>query len=189
LEQRVILNDIREALGGNENHPDCYSSVFGRELNPSVKWLVEERVSRPALDKEDPLDHLVKAAPASIRKWMIRMANLADGSAAGQTLVDPAAIQDRIAVHRKANPTWKVTPSKKGKSGWLVLTAGLFRMISGIGIEEISRRIGCGESSVFRYLQDHGLLLQTNEEYAHHAEQITHESLKACYGDSRYRRA
>jgi REP element-mobilizing transposase RayT len=181
LTGEAIAKEIRGVLGAQQSDPDSYSLVFGDGMDHSIKWLVDQRLSNPLIE-EDQLDHLVNSAPTAIRKWMTRKALLADGTSAGQTLVDPSVILERIAKHRETNPGWQVKPARKEKSGWIVLTAGLFRMISGISVEEVSRRLSCGESSTSRYIHDHAILLQTDEEYAQYAARIAHESLRHCFG-------
>jgi hypothetical protein len=167
--------------------PSLYNSAFSTGEPDFTPWVVEQRLLNRQTG-EDPLDFLIRASPDKTRKWMARQAFLADGTAPGQTLVDPRSLLARIAAHRSIDPVWMVRPAKKDKPGWTVLAAGLLRMLCGLECREISQRLRCGETSACRYVRDHRGLFMNDDEYASLASRILNESLEACFAVPRGRK-
>ncbi len=173
----AIEQEVKSVLGSGSYDPTAYLELFGGDIPSPLGQLVDRRISQRRQD-DDPLDHLVQAAPAAIRRWLTRQVRNADGIKDDQILLDPNTILEEIAVKQSGNPVWPVRPGGRRFSGWTVLTAGLLRTMAGLPHSETSLRTESTEASVCRHIREHKLLLLTDRSYRCRAADIVSEVVK-----------
>ena len=178
LERSWIESAARAAAGTEPCHSRGYSLAFGGSLSPGLSGLVEARLSGK-YSAPDPLDELVEAAPGEVLTWMQRKAELADRTRPGLPVCDIASVTVAVERARLRSGRWLITPGKKQLDAWPQVHAALLRDLTGLSSPNISRRLGCSESSVSRMRARHRESM-LEEEYAGRVQLITVDALRAC---------
>ena len=150
-----------------ETAAEDYRTRFAPRLEPWFREWIEMRLRhRPSDSDGADFDDLVRAAPADVHAWMVRKAELADGTAPGQTIL-PAALVQRL-VASGARPIAAEWPPEE------VTAAGLLRAVSGRTFSDIARRVGRSTSTVHSYAKKHNEALLSDHGYAEYiARQVS----------------
>ena len=117
-------------VGSARYDPDRYDRVFTRPATRLVADTLERSVVRGDRPGDPNFDVLDAATPA-IREWLLRNAVLADGRRIGPTLVHATIVEQVVAEHQHAAPTWLDGRSGHRSDRWQVLLAGLLRALAG----------------------------------------------------------
>jgi REP element-mobilizing transposase RayT len=181
LERSWVEGVVREAVGSADYDAARYADVFPVADGANLDGLVAGRLAYSG-GEEDPLDSLYAAAPASIRAWMKRKAELADQTKPGIPVVGAASVV-RCVRRAAESSDWSVKWGRKSRSGWGVAEAVLLRDLAGATYAEITRL--CSGSPHFwrKTYGQHALVLDTDSVYAARLASLTQEILADCLGD------
>ncbi|MHC4973261.1 MAG: transposase [Planctomycetota bacterium] len=155
---------------GTETTADDYRTRFEPRLEPWFReWIEMQLQDRPAGAEGAGFDDLVQAAPADVYAWMVRKAELADGTTPGQPIVPAALVQHLVA--SESHATAAEWPQQE------VIAAGLLRAVSGRTFADIARRVGRSASTVHGYVARHNEALLSDPGYADHAARLVSRCL------------
>jgi hypothetical protein len=142
---------------------------------------VARRRLHATAQRDDALDRLEEMPAPRIATWMRRRARLADGLAPWAPIVGTAALLAAVAQARARLGELVVHVTRKRRSAWPLLTAGLLHDVAGHGCEEAARTMCCASSTAGRYLGLHRSLLRADREYARVTGEIMRAALDATY--------
>jgi REP element-mobilizing transposase RayT len=126
-----------------------YASVFACRNPELVPRVVESRLGADV--SKEPLDGLLRAAPAGVRAWLEERARNADRIPCGPVLADPATTLRILDNLREQDPCWSTAAGRQRVSVWPILAAGLLRSACGLSFEEMALRLGCSHSTARRW--------------------------------------
>ena len=172
---------VRQALGHPRYQPRSYPEVFGAPLSPSLRRFVERRVDA-GTSSEDPLDELFEAAAPSIRAWMRRKAELADGTQPGIPLADPESVEEVFARAQSIDGPWTVKPARKSADAWAMAKVALLRDLCGTTFEEAAHRSARTTQGAWVLHGQHRGLVLSDEGYAARFCALAEKVLATCHG-------
>ncbi len=141
---------------------------------PDAIEVIERRLEH-ANSGDDPLDDLVAAAPAAVRRWMIRKARLADGTSPGIPLVTAAAVGAALDVA----PLF-IHPDQHAAE----LRCGLLRSLCGWTLAEIAARCEISRGAALGRVQRHTMRVASDPLYADVAAETAKHAIDAVWGNS-----
>jgi hypothetical protein len=110
----------------------------------------------------------------------MRKAKLADGTRPWQPVCLPKAVEGVIArVREKVGPLLGLF-KRKAKDAWIVLRAGLLRLLAGCTHREIGLRVDRHSSTISRDVRDHAQLVNATPEYATLVAWVAHAAMQAA---------
>lgn len=135
---------------------DCpYEEELTHEQFEARSFVLETRLANRGLDKG--LDVLLTKTPFSVREWMVKKAELADGTKPGLPVCDPRAVLSAIAESKETIAKIPIQRGCTSRSLKIILTSGLLRDLCGLGHKEIAiwieRSESTASSSCSRYRQ------------------------------------
>ena len=148
-----------------------------------LEFMRQRIAARPRED--DPLDDLVRAAPSFVRRWMVRQAQLADGTRPGLPCV-PASTVMSVArrLQDRGRIWWYRTPSGRRRDAWRVATAGLLRHLAAQTHHAITERMGTSMSITARSLAKHAELCETPD-YATRLGRVGMLCMRTAFPDAK----
>ena len=158
-----------------EEAHEPYGRVFDCPHPELIARVVESRLGSDA--PGDPLEDLVRATPAQVRRWMEEAARNADRCAVAPVLADPGSILLIIDEMRAADPFFTVPGRKRRTGGWDIVRSGLLRMLCGLSLAEVGSRTGCSMSAAQVRVARFRRLLTEDRGVADRASRILHEAL------------
>jgi len=139
--------------------------------------LIEARVAHPH-DDDDPLDDLRSGVPGRVWDWMVRKAELADGTRPGLPLVGPLQVVAMVEDARKRGEGAGVAlPGARGRRPADLLLIGLLRDLAGQPWTEIALRVERHPSSVREAHRHHKRLVLHASPYAELAHELIRRNL------------
>jgi len=160
--------------------PSAYRTFFGTPLEKIEDRLIDARMTSN-IEGRDPLDELMNAAPSKVRAWMMKKANLADGTEAGFPLAAPQTIARKLLGYAAGSPAWNLTIEGKNLDGWKPMLAGLLRCSCGLTYSQIAGYCQCSDSTIRGRLQRHTLLMRSGGEYADKAAIVLASSMRKSW--------
>lgn len=157
-----------------------YGGQAGELWTPEQReWrasLVEARLDHPFAD-EDPLDDLRARVPGRVWDWMVRKAELADGTRPGLPLVGPLQIQAQLgtAAGRQEGASIEL-PGCRGRTAIGLAVIGLLRDLSGQPWTVIAKYVERHPSSVREAHRQHKRLVLKSPAYA----ELVHDLARRC---------
>jgi REP element-mobilizing transposase RayT len=191
---------VRSEAGAEVFRPADYTRMFGDTAVPEgSRTVVANRLRRPDC-AHDPLDDLLASSPADVRRWLERMAEQADGLAAGPALVVPDTLLACLKQLRGGQQAWPLFPrglespllranrrrTHRGgvrRDGWSVLACGLLRLACRLTLEEVGCRVGLSVAGVHLQVACHRRLVLTDGFYRARAERVLSAALRADFPD------
>jgi REP element-mobilizing transposase RayT len=147
-----------------------YRTLFAPRLEPWFRdWIEAQLRRRPEGADGADFDDLVRAAPADVYAWMVRKAELADGTAPGQPILPATLIQQLVV--SGARPISAEWPPEE------VTMVGLLRAVSGRTYADIARRVGRSASTAHGYAARHNEALLSDPGYAEHVARLVFRGL------------
>lgn len=147
-----------------------YRTLFAPRLEPWFReWIEAQLKRRPGGADGADFDDLVRAAPADVYSWMVRKAELADGTVPGQPVLPATLVQQLVT--SEAPPTSTDWPPAE------IIAAGLLRTVSGRTYADIARRLGRSASTVHGYAERHNEALLSDPGYAEHVARLVSRGL------------
>jgi REP element-mobilizing transposase RayT len=125
-----------------ENCP--YEEELTAEQFEARSFVLEKRLAHRELD--DDLDLLISRSPLSVRRWMVKKAELADGTKPGMPVCDPRTVLCTIADNKQSIVEFQ-KKHRRTKSLITILKSGLLRDLCGLGHREIAAWIERCEST------------------------------------------
>jgi hypothetical protein len=167
------------ATGRRVYDPSAYPRVFGLGMPPErVAWM--ERRIRAGHRGPDPLDDLIRRAPASVREWMETQAKLADGTPVGIPIVAAAVVIEVLRSAGAGRAPWPLRGVRR--DAWEILTVGLLRDLAGETFGAIGVRLGLSPSVTRSAHQAHRELMSGSSEYAERTGRLAHDAIDRCHG-------
>jgi REP element-mobilizing transposase RayT len=160
--------------------PRDYPSAFGEPLPPGLEKLLEQRLLTRRV-AEDPLASLIDAAHGQVLDWMRYKAELADGVPVGMPVCDPDTLQFVIARARTELGEWSLPVGSKRSDAWSMLSAGLLRVLCGLGWDDIGTRMGVSANGAWRMAARHQRMVACDGIYASRGASLTQEALQRCH--------
>lgn len=165
---------------------DSLDLGYGRQHGDTRLWtpeqrrwrasLVEARLEHPHAD-EDPLDTLRARVPGRVWAWMVRKAELADGTRPGIPLVGPLQVRDLLgAAARREEGAGIERPGCRGRTAIELATIGLLRDVSGQPWTVIAKHVSRHPSSVREAHRQHARLVTESPAYA----EFVHRLIQTC---------
>src|SRR5262245_35798101 len=193
LHRGVIEEFVRREAAASVYRPADYARVFGdAELPGGSQVVVTRRLARPER-ADDPLDGLLAAAPADVRRWLEQLARRADGVAAGPSLIDPSTPLAELEQAKRMSGAWTLDPGPPGEAaggfrrkrrgglrrdGWSVLACGLLRTASGLTLDEIGQLVRLSVGGVHFQVRCHARLVALDDIYKARAASLLSAALK-----------
>jgi REP element-mobilizing transposase RayT len=162
---RVRVEDL--LMGGGDSSvyaPSMYERLLARPLSIAERELVEARM-RGTRGEADPLDELLNAGPARVRRWMLEKAKSADGTTPGLALASPTYLLDIIAERRLLDPDCKVKVGRRARDAWDLISTALLRELCALSLASVAARQGVGVSTVQARTEVHRKLLAADPDY------------------------
>lgn len=162
----------------------AYRRAFAPSLSSSMREFVERRVARGAC-RQDELDDLVGTASADVRAWMVRKAQLADGTAPGLPLVSMKTAADVVDIQRRRSPGARIqVGARTERVLWDVALVALLRDLAGESFRSIGRRTATLPSEASRAYADHCAAVKTDVGYAGILTELARRALELDHGTS-----
>ena len=200
LQRGVIEEFVRREAGASVYRPSDYARVFGDTVLPGGSQIVvARRLSRPER-ANDPLDGLLAAAPADVRRWLERLALSADGAAAGPSLIDPSTLLAELHKAKLTCSAWTLDPGptdepaggfrrkRRGglrRDGWSVMACGLLRTACGLTLDEIGQLVELSVSGVHYQARCHSRLILVDGTYKSRAASLVAAALRKDFPEER----
>jgi len=179
LERSWIEDVVRRDGKTPQFSPAAYRSTLGARPTRGRLRIVLPRLSAPPT--EDDLDDLLGAAPARLREWFRRRAEVADGMSLGPPLVDEESVADGV---RSIARDWMVSPRGHARRGQPILHAALLRTLSRLTSSAIARKLGLSWSRVADAFAAHRQLMRLDADYAAVLVRVAEEAIRRCHGVS-----
>lgn len=160
--------------------PSDYASVFGAPVSAGLARVIERRIEC-SNDYPDPFDDLVGAAPESVRKWMRRKAELADGTSIELAVCDSEHVTAVVCPAREARTQWALPGDGRPVCAWRALEIGLRRQLCGESWAQIAGAVGSSETTVARHYARHLSALRADEEYAAVVAALARDAIHHAY--------
>lgn len=181
LERSWVESVVRSRSGLETYDPAAYPQVFGTGMpKDRVEWM-EQRI-RAGNRGPDPLDDLIRRAPAQVRQWLADRASLADGTRAVVPVVPPSGVLRVLREAESGRPRWEVRLHRKARSGWAVARIALLRDLAGETFCAIALRTKGSPSATRAAYTDHRELLRASPEYAEQVGHLAHAAVQRCHG-------
>ena len=171
---RTWVESVTADISGSmEFEPAAYERTFAAPIDAQFVGLVERLIAAPA-SAADPLDDLLDAAPARVRDWMARKAELADGTAPG------LPVCDEISVVRCLAPvsSLDISTAKQAVPGTVQIEVGLMRDLCGTTYGDIGRRVGVTPGGARNIYARHRDRLRDDANYASQVAEIAANALR-----------
>ncbi|MCU0725737.1 MAG: hypothetical protein MUE73_08120 [Planctomycetes bacterium] len=178
LGKEFVRDLLRARLQRGQSFREAYRAVFGRPLTPAEVELVRRRMIFPS-DHPDPLDDLIGAALPRTREWLIRQAELADGTASGVVLLPPDALLEVLSEERVAPGPVRLARNRVDAGP--ILLAGLLRGLCGATLAEAAALTGSSRSRVSENAARHRDLMVRDEGYAVQAAHLVERAMARAY--------
>jgi REP element-mobilizing transposase RayT len=181
---RKLIEELTCSLTGQDHfHPSLYRECFGAQLTPAEEEWLALRLSCPR-DGPDPLDDLVGASPDRVRAWMVRKAELADGSRPGLPLLAPSVAVTVLRECQAEDPDLRFGPRGKARTAWPLLLSGILRDECGLSVAATAAMTGRPASSVSFEARTHRELLLADSVYAVLAANVLGRMLDRMHGEA-----
>jgi len=181
LSTRWIADFVDEAAPGDGPWPSRYRRFAAKWLDEGTMEMIRVRISHRS-SGVDLLDELVDDAPPRLLSWMKRKAALADG---GQLLLPVAgiahvteAVERRHVEIEQASDPWPQGSTDPAK----VLTAALFRILTGASLERIADLLDSSEPTVRRWVKLHQRMTDEASGYAKVADEVARLAVRSSVG-------
>ena len=166
------------ARGGDGTLASQLASAFPSRLDDEFRCSVERSLSARLPDDVEDVT-LKHAGSPSVVRWTLRKAKLADGTRPWQPVCLPKAVESVMGRVRKEVGPLLGLFKRKTKDAWIVLRAGLLRLLTGCTHREIGLRVDRHSSTISRDVRDHARLVEEAPEYATLIAQVTHAAMQA----------
>jgi REP element-mobilizing transposase RayT len=168
-----------EARGGSAALASQLGAAFPSRLDDEFRRSVERSLSARLPDELEDVTLKYAGSPRVVR-WALRKAELADGTRPWQPVSLPKVVE--AAIHRARR---KVGPilglfKRKTKDAWVVLRAGLLRLLAGCTHREIGLRVDRHSATISRDIRDHARLVTAVPAYATLVAQVAHAAMQAA---------
>jgi len=166
-----------EARGGAGALSSQLAAAFPSRLDDEFRLSVERSLSARLPDEPEDVTLKYAGSPGVLR-WALRKAKLADGTRPWQPVCLPKAVEGVIARARgRAGPLLGLF-KRKTKDAWVVLRAGLLRLLTGCTHREIGLRVDRHNATISRDVRDHARLVDTVPAYATLVAQVAHAAMQ-----------
>lgn len=185
LDRTLIDHLLPSGVGDGPERLDAYRRTFAPRLTPALQRFVARRIAGIAREP-DALDDLVGTASENVRAWMVRKAQLADGTHPGLPMVTPETVAAVVAARGQALPTARIRVGPRtDRSTWAVALVALLRDVAGESYASIARRTGSTSLDARRRYAEHRAALETDADYAATLTELAREALERDHADSR----
>jgi hypothetical protein len=165
------------ARGGDGALAHQLAAAFPSRLDDEFRRSIERSLSARLPDELEDVTLKYAGSPRVVR-WALRKAKLADGTRPWQPVCLPKAVEGVITrVRKKVGPVLGLF-KRKTKDAWVVLRAGLLRLLAGCTHREIGMRVDRHSSTISRDARDHARLVSASSEYATLAAQVAHAAMQ-----------
>jgi len=167
-----------EARGGDRSRAEQLARAFPSTLDEEDRRWVEKQLHARLPDELEDVSLKHAGSPRVVR-WAMRKAELADGTRPWRPVCAPAAVERALSRGRGAIGALPGFFRRRSKDAWIVLRAGLLRLLSGCTHHEIALRVGRHDATISRDVRDHLRLLRHHRHYAKIAAGLAHAVLAA----------
>jgi REP element-mobilizing transposase RayT len=176
LETSWIDSEL-EARGGGGALASQLAHAFPSRLDDEFRRSIERSLCARLPDELEDVTLKHAGSPRVVR-WAMRKAKLADGTRPWQPVCLPKAVEGVIArVRERVGPVLGLF-KRKTKDAWIVLRAGLLRLLSGCTHREIGMRVDRHSATISRDVHDHTRLVATDAAYATLAARVAHAAMQ-----------
>jgi hypothetical protein len=141
-----------------------------REQLEALSFVLETRLESKQGDCGHSL--LMDGSTSSVRRWMIRKAELADGTSPGLPVCDPQSVFDAVKFSEPLIREYKKEVRGSFETSSNVLLCGLLRDFCGLGFREIGNRMGRSESAAWSSSARYRQMIVTSREFENIANQV-----------------
>lgn len=151
---------------------------------PSPSAEADELVERRLVSGSgvDPLVDLIGTTPPSVRRWMERKAQLADGHRPGQPVCTFGALRAALEQDGRSSGPWLASIGELTKSGEQIATVGLARDLAGHSFAELTERTAWSTMQLRRMAEIHRELIESDPAYAERAARVGAAAISAVLG-------
>jgi REP element-mobilizing transposase RayT len=173
------INAELEARGGGAGLASQLAAAFPIRLDDELRRSVDRALSARLPDELEDVTLKHAGSPRVVR-WALRKAKLADGTRPWQPVCLPKAIESVIGhVQKKVGPVLGLF-KRQTKDAWVVLRAGLLRLLAGCTHREIGLRVDRHSATISRDVRDHAQLVHAVPEYTALVAQVAHAAMQAA---------
>lgn len=129
----------------------------------SLAWFVESRLAHPGV--HDPAIHLLDESRDAVRAWMRRKSELADGTAVGLPVANPAHVAEVVDHFVSGLPEKEKIADLKRATLQMVMKAGLLNTLSGARACDVAPYLGRTASWATQCIRRHRGLVRESERY------------------------
>jgi putative transposase len=177
LEESWIDSEL-DARGGAGALASRLEAAFPSRLDDEFRRSIERSLSARLPDDLEDVTLKHAGSPRVVR-WALRKAKLADGTRPWQPVSLPKTVEAVIArARRKVGPILGLF-KRKTKDAWIVLRAGLLRLLAGCTHREIGMRVDRHGGTISRDVRDHLRFVNAVPGYASLAAQLAHAAMQA----------
>jgi len=170
------IDDEVERRGAGDTRAARLASALPSRLDVEFRTWVEKQLSQRLPEREEDV---VLAHAGSIRvvRWTFRKSALADGTRPWQPVALPGVVEQLVAAARRRVGPLLGLFRRATKDAWVVLRAGLLRLLAGCTHDEIGLRVTRHPGTISRDVRDHVRLLEAVPRYETLAAQVAHAAL------------
>lgn len=166
------------AAGIDAYRPSCYAEAFWHGFTNEHHEVVRRRLEDPR-PLTEPLDDLVTGSDAAVRRWMMRKARLADGTAPGMVIVAQAHVDSALAAFGDVPYRGGHTGPAAQPTTWARVL--LLRRLCGLRIAEVASAMSYSTASANTAIARASRAMDEDESFASAVSAIAHDALRRCY--------
>jgi REP element-mobilizing transposase RayT len=167
-----------DARGGPGALASQLAAAFPSRLDDEFRRSIERSLCARLPDELEDVTLKHAGSPRVVR-WALRKAKLADGTRPWQPVGLPTTVEAVIARARQRVGPILGLFKRKTKDAWIVLRAGLLRLLAGCTHREIGMRLDRHGGTISRDVRDHARLVHAVPAYATLAAQVAHAAMQA----------
>ena len=176
------VDSVIAVRGGGGDPAAALAVAFPSRVEEDFRAWVERQLSARlsaelAAEEERALKY---AGSPRVVAWAMRKAELADGTRPWRPFSAPPAVEQALTRARARIGPLAGLFARRAKDAWIVLRAGLLRLLSGCTHREIALRVGRHAATISRDVRDHLALLRSDTGYEAITATLAHEILKAA---------
>ncbi|MEM9801310.1 MAG: transposase [Planctomycetota bacterium] len=180
LDRSWVEAQACEMVNAQRFTPAVYRAAFTARDGAHLCDLVEQREKSRAT--EEPLVDLIATTPRSVRLWMERKAQLADGHRPGLPVCAFDALREALEADESRSGLWVVEDAQRLQRARELALFGLGYELAGLSWREVALRSGESEARARRLGHVHRELVGSDSEYAERAAAVAREAIEASLG-------
>jgi hypothetical protein len=165
LDRGWVESRVRNRRGGSAWSYADYTALFHGRTSPAVADWVDSRQT-DAVARRRAQRSMLAEAPAPVREWMQRKAQLADGTSLVAAIVEPHRVRAAVQAARSLHGPWRRCSQGRNCDRWRDAEVVLLCQLCRSTIADAARRCGVSKATAYAIVARHPRSLRSDAEYA-----------------------